>query len=115
MIDALDTAHITGGNRMKRRDVLRMSGCIEAVTDRLQHQIGAAQTAGRRNGNDRAVWNKIRCLRWSDMFFHDRLSIPVLTRTADPLFDASTTASPVASDQMPSSAVAEGLPPEMAE
>ena len=83
----------------------------EALADRGQHRVGAAEAAGRADGDDGAVGDQRRRIgRGEDCDAGHRLSLPVSTGTARPLAAASRTASAVASDQTPSSPVAAGWP-----
>ena len=43
VVDTLDAAHVAGGDRVQRRQIARMALAIEALADRLQHQIRAAE------------------------------------------------------------------------
>ena len=45
MVDALDAAHVAGGDRMQRGEVARMAVGVEALADRRQHGVGTAEAA----------------------------------------------------------------------
>ena len=55
VIDALGAKKVAGGDRMDGGEAARMSLAVEALAQRLQHGIGAAETRGRIDGDDRAI------------------------------------------------------------
>lgn len=116
VVHALDAAHVAGGYRMQRRQIARVSGRLEALADRLQHQVRAAKPAGGGDRNDCAVRNQAGSVRKRNMFARHAHQSPVSISTAPPVAAALTTARPVASDQTPSSPLADGRPlPPIAE
>src|SRR5690606_20877872 len=99
-----------GGDRMQGSEVARMALAVEAVADRPQHQVGAAEAGGRRDGNDHPVLDERGGLSGGDELGHAISPSFGSMATARPDFADCSAASAAASDQTPSSPVADGAP-----
>src|SRR5262249_58740397 len=55
VVDTGDPVHVAGGDRVDRRQVARFAGGGEAVADRLEHRVWAAETAGGADGQGGAA------------------------------------------------------------
>ena len=110
MIDALDAIHVAGGYRVQRGDVARMTFGVEALADRGKHGVWAAEAARRRHRDDHAVLDQAGGIGRRDELAQARLSSCGSIITTLPVFEDCNAASADASDQMPSSPVAQGWP-----
>ena len=108
VVDALDGVHVAGGDGVKRGQVARTAGLVEARADRLEYGVRTAEARGGRHGDGRAIANDAGGFAGGEDL-HGAAS-PGSTATAFPDRADSTKASAVASDQTPSSPVAEGAP-----
>ena len=83
---------------------------VEALADRRQHRVGAAEPAGRRHRDDRAVLDERAASAAVMTLLTRSLQAPDRSRRRGRSCADSSAASAAASDQTPSSPVAEGLP-----
>src|ERR1700687_691115 len=112
MVDALDAPHVSRRDRVEGRDVARMSFGVEAFSDRRQNGVGATERRRRRDRDDSAVRNEMRCFRGGNDFLLRHCLAQTLRSMAvsAPVRAASSVAMATLSDLTPSSPVAEGAP-----